>query len=93
MAEVAFHIPPSNGQLAPADDANGAADGNGAAAGPHNNAAKVLLDSIMQHTDAGVATSDDAVCIFDDVAVLAPRGRFEVEMHLGFLKMVGQVGM
>lgn len=50
-----------------------------------------MLDALLQHTDAGVATSDDAVVIFDDVAVLMPRGRFEVEMHVGFLKMVGQV--
>jgi hypothetical protein len=40
-----------------------------------------------------VATSDDAVAVFDEVHVLAPRGRFVVEMHASFLKLVGQVGM
>lgn len=49
------------------------------------------MDALLQHTDAGVATTDDAVVTFDDVAVLAPRGRFSVEMHTSFLKMVGQV--
>ena len=29
--------------------------------------------------------------MFGDVAVLNPRGRFEVEMHLNFLSLVGQV--
>lgn len=55
-----------------------------------DNTAKVLLDRVLQHTDTGAATSDDAVAIFDDVAVLAPRGRFEVEMHMAFLKLGGQ---
>lgn len=51
-----------------------------------------LLDTLLQYTDAGVATSDDAVVMFEEVAVLAPRGRFSVEMHASFLKLVGQVG-
>ena len=46
---------------------------------------------VLQHTEAAATASDDAVVIFGDVAVLAPRGRFEVEMHLGFLSLVGQV--
>jgi hypothetical protein len=50
-----------------------------------------LLDRLMVHTDADAARSEDAVIIFDDVAVMAPRGRFEVEMHNSHFKMVGQV--
>ena len=45
----------------------------------------------MVHTDADAARSEDAVVIFEDVAVMAPRGRFEVEMHNSHFKMVGQV--
>lgn len=52
---------------------------------------QVLLDALLQYTDAGVATSADAVVTFDEVAVLAPRGRYQVEMHTSFLKLVGQV--
>lgn len=52
---------------------------------------QALLDALLQYTDAGVATSDDAVVMFEEVAVLAPRGRFQVEMHGSFLKLVGQV--
>jgi hypothetical protein len=52
---------------------------------------QALLDALLQYTDAGVATSADAVVSFDEVAVLAPRGRYQVEMHASFLKLVGQV--
>lgn len=52
---------------------------------------QALLDALLQYTDAGVATSDDAVVTFDEVAVLAPRGRYQVEMHASFIKLVGQV--
>jgi hypothetical protein len=44
----------------------------------------------MQHTDAGVAVGD-AVVTFDGVAVLAPRGRFEIELYGSFMKLLGQV--
>lgn len=33
----------------------------------------------------------NAVVTFDQVHVLAPRGRFEVEMYLSSLKLTGQV--
>lgn len=52
---------------------------------------QALLEALLQYTDAGVATSADAVVTFDEVAVLAPRGRYQVEMHASFLKLVGQV--
>mmetsp|Transcript_4974 Transcript_4974/g.10722 ORF Transcript_4974/g.10722 Transcript_4974/m.10722 type:complete len:694 (-) Transcript_4974:634-2715(-) len=76
LTEMAFHIPPGHPDFAGLSG--------------EDPAAKVLLDQVLQHTDAGAATTDDAVCIFGDVAVLAPRGRFEVQMHLGFLSLVGQ---
>ena len=47
-------------------------------------------DEVVQHTDAGAAMGN-AVVTFDQVHVLAPRGRFEVEMYLSSLKLTGQV--
>lgn len=44
----------------------------------------------MQFTDAGAATGT-AVVTFDTMSLLAPRGRFEVEMYLSSLKLTGQV--
>lgn len=52
---------------------------------------QALLEALLQYTDAGVATSADAVITFEEVAILAPRGRYQVEMHASFLKLVGQV--
>ena len=50
----------------------------------------MLLDALNEHTvDAGAGV--DAVASFDNVNVMAPRGRFEVELYLSFLKLIGQV--
>jgi structure-specific recognition protein 1 len=53
-------------------------------------ALQVMYDRVIEHTDAGV-TVGDAVVTFDGLAVLFPRGRFEVELYLGFMKFLGQV--
>ncbi|EIE21134.1 SSrecog-domain-containing protein [Coccomyxa subellipsoidea C-169] len=52
-------------------------------------AAKVMYDQVLEHTDAGVAT-EDAVVTFDSLAVLIPRGRFDVELYPSFMKLLGQ---
>ena len=46
---------------------------------------------MQQFTDSGAAATDDVVCAFEDCAVLNPRGRFEISMHLSFLSLLGQV--
>ena len=45
---------------------------------------------IMPHTDSGAAVGD-AIASFGAVAVLAPRGRFEIELYGSFMKLLGQV--
>eukprot|EP00878_Enallax_costatus_P023141 GHUV01024603.1.p1 GENE.GHUV01024603.1~~GHUV01024603.1.p1 ORF type:complete len:609 (+),score=227.34 GHUV01024603.1:931-2757(+) len=85
LIEMAFHVPAANPDWAPAD---GAAEGEEGAA--RVSAAKALVDALLHHTDAGASTSDDAVITFHNVASLAPRGRFQVEMHLSYLQLVGQ---
>ena len=44
----------------------------------------------MNFTDAPQAT-DDVVMSFEDVGIEVPRGRFVVEMHLSFMRLIGQV--
>lgn len=51
---------------------------------------QVMYDQVLEHTDAGVAT-EDAVVTFDSLAVLIPRGRFDVELYPSFMKLLGQV--
>ncbi len=53
-------------------------------------AAQVLHDVIMPHTDSGAAVGD-AIASFGAAAVLAPRGRFEIELYGNFMKLIGQV--
>lgn len=56
----------------------------------HGMRAQVLHDMVMPHTDSGAAVGD-AIVSFGAVAVLAPRGRFEVELYGSFMKLLGQV--
>uniref|UniRef100_A0A7S0WQ82 FACT complex subunit SSRP1 n=1 Tax=Chlamydomonas leiostraca TaxID=1034604 RepID=A0A7S0WQ82_9CHLO len=77
LAEMAFHVPAGHPHY------------SGGEAGEEP-AAKVLLDAVLVHTDTGAASTDDPTATFSDVHVLAPRGRFEVEMFLGHLTLGGQ---
>lgn len=51
---------------------------------------QVLYDELNQYTDAGASVGDPVVT-FEGAAVLAPRGRFDIELYLSFLKLTGQV--
>lgn len=52
---------------------------------------QVMLDALLPHADTEAAAADEPVCVFSEVGIVAPRGRFEVEMHLGYLQLGGQV--
>ncbi|GMH43683.1 hypothetical protein BSKO_11605 [Bryopsis sp. KO-2023] len=78
LVGISFHIPEENEEFA-----SEAAEGGEVPA-------KRFLDMILRHTDADVGSSADAVASFDEVALLVPRGRFEVQMHLNILKLLGQ---
>ena len=54
-------------------------------------ARQVFHDRVVEHTEAGAAAAGDAVVTFEGVAVLHPRGRFDIEMYATFLKLLGQV--
>jgi len=51
---------------------------------------QVFHDRVVEHTEAGAAAAGDAVVTFEGVAVLHPRGRFDIEMYATFLKLLGQ---
>ncbi|OAY85475.1 FACT complex subunit SSRP1-A [Ananas comosus] len=50
--------------------------------------AQVLLDKISKLADVG--SSEEAVVTFEGIAILTPRGRYSVELHLSFLRLQGQ---
>ncbi|GFR39904.1 hypothetical protein Agub_g409 [Astrephomene gubernaculifera] len=76
LTELAFYVPPGNEEFP--------------AQGEDVPAAKVLLDALLPHADTEAAAADEPVCVFSEVGILAPRGRFDIEMHLGYLQLGGQ---
>lgn len=74
LMELTFHIPNSNTQFV----------------GDENRpSAQVFRDKIMSMADVG-AGGEEAVVTFDGIAILTPRGRYNVELHLSFLRLQGQ---
>lgn len=74
LMEISFHIPNSNTQFV----------------GDENRPpAQVFRDKIMSMADVG-AGGEEAVVTFEGIAILTPRGRYNVELHLSFLRLQGQ---
>ncbi|KAK6913217.1 Histone chaperone RTT106/FACT complex subunit SPT16-like, middle domain [Dillenia turbinata] len=74
LMEMSFHIPNSNTQFV----------------GDENRPpAQVFRDKIMSMADVG-AGAEEAVVAFDGIAILTPRGRYNVELHISFLRLLGQ---
>lgn len=74
LMDLSFHIPNSNTQYI-GDESQ--------------TPAQVLLDKISSMADVG-SSSDEAVVTFDGIAILTPRGRYSVELHLSFFRLQGQ---
>lgn len=74
LMDLCFHIPNSNTQYV----------------GDENHPpAQVLLDKISSMADVG-SSSEEAVATFEGIAILTPRGRYSVELHLSFFRLQGQ---
>ncbi|AES99589.1 putative chromatin remodeling & transcriptional activation HMG family [Medicago truncatula] len=74
LMEISFHIPNSNTQFVGDENCP---------------PAQVFRDKIISVADVG-AGGEDAVVTFDGIAILTPRGRYSVELHLSFLRLQGQ---
>ncbi|CAH2045028.1 unnamed protein product, partial [Thlaspi arvense] len=74
LMEISFHVPNSNTQYV--GDEN-------------RQPAQVLRDKIMAMADVGTGV-EEAVVTFESIAILTPRGRYSVELHLSFLRLQGQ---
>ncbi|GLT36135.1 hypothetical protein SLA2020_105370 [Shorea laevis] len=74
LMEISFHIPNSNTKFV----------------GDENRPpAQVFRDKIVSVADVG-AGAEEAVVTFEGIAILTPRGRYSVELHLSFLRLQGQ---
>lgn len=79
LVEIAFHVPKDCTDFNELQEAQG----SGVVA------SKAFFELASSYTDLGAATGE-AIVTFDSVAVLVPRGRFDVEMFASSLKLVGQ---
>ncbi|XVF60467.1 hypothetical protein PTKIN_Ptkin08bG0049300 [Pterospermum kingtungense] len=71
LTEITFHVPNSNTQFV----------------GDENRpSAQVFREKIMSVADVG-AGGEEAVVTFEGIAILTPRGRYNVELHLSFLRL------
>ncbi|XP_059069864.1 FACT complex subunit SSRP1 isoform X2 [Cryptomeria japonica] len=50
---------------------------------------EVFREKIMSMADVGPSGAE-AVALFEDIAILTPRGRYTVELHISFLRLQGQ---
>ncbi|XP_043807156.1 FACT complex subunit SSRP1 isoform X2 [Manihot esculenta] len=74
LMEISFHIPGNNTQFV----------------GDENRPpAQVFREKILSMADVDPG-GEEAVVTFDGVAILTPRGRYNVELHLSFLRLQGQ---
>ncbi|MBA0617177.1 hypothetical protein Gotri_017932 [Gossypium trilobum] len=74
LMEISFHIPNANTQFV----------------GDENHPpAQVFREKIMSVADVGTGV-EEAVVTFEGIAILTPRGRYSVELHLSFLRLQGQ---
>ncbi|CAN8266030.1 unnamed protein product [Cochlearia groenlandica] len=74
LMEISFHIPNSNTQFV--GDEN-------------RQPAELFHNKIKEMADVGAGV-EEAVVTFDGIAILTPRGRYNVELHLSFLRLQGQ---
>nr|DAD31171.1 TPA_asm: hypothetical protein HUJ06_010022 [Nelumbo nucifera] len=74
LVEIGFHIPSSNTQFV-GDETRPPA--------------QVFRDKIMSMADVG-PSGEEAVATFEGIAILTPRGRYSVELHISFLRLQGQ---
>uniref|UniRef100_A0A061RKA5 FACT complex subunit SSRP1 n=1 Tax=Tetraselmis sp. GSL018 TaxID=582737 RepID=A0A061RKA5_9CHLO len=75
LCEMSVYVPPTHEEFATDEETP---------------APKNFLDTVLRKSNAGAVTSADAIITFHEIAVLAPRGRFDFEMHASFLKLLGQ---
>ena len=87
MVEIRFYVPgtqsKSRGSEAGSEKSDGEEDGE------EVSAAQAFHDAIKDKAEIG-QVSGDLVLSFEEVLVLTPRGRYDVDMFLDFLRLRGK---
>ena len=74
LVEMTFYVPPESSTFVGDDE---------------KSSAKVFLEKVLEKADL-VTSSNDIILSMPEVAVVVPRGRYEVQLQMNFLKLVGQ---
>lgn len=83
LVEMRLHVP---GTVGPASDDE---DAEGSDAGEAETAASAFHQAIKDKADIG-QVAGDGIIVFKEVLVLTPRGRYDVDMYPGFLRLRGK---
>ncbi|KAJ7554225.1 hypothetical protein O6H91_06G131900 [Diphasiastrum complanatum] len=74
LMEISFHIPSTNATFVGDDE---------------RPSAQIFREKILSMADVGPSGAE-AIALFEEVHILTPRGRYNVELHLSFLRLQGQ---
>lgn len=88
MVEIRFYVPGTHTKLRGSDAGSQKSDAEDED-GEEVSAAQAFHDSIKDKAEIG-QVSGDLVLSFEEVLVLTPRGRYDVDMFLDFLRLRGK---
>lgn len=86
MVEIRFYVPGTHTKLRGSDAGSQKSDDED---GEEVSAAQAFHDAIKDKAEIG-QVSGDLVLSFEEVLVLTPRGRYDVDMFLDFLRLRGK---
>jgi structure-specific recognition protein 1 len=86
MTEIRFHVPGTHTRTRGSDAGSQKSDVED---DEETSAAQVFHDAVKEKAEIGQVTGD-LVLSFEEVLVLTPRGRYDVDMFLDFLRLRGK---
>jgi structure-specific recognition protein 1 len=89
MVEIRFYVPGTQSKLKGSQDGSQKSDDEGEGDEEEVSAAQVFHDTIKDKANIGQVTGD-IVLNFDDILVLTPRGRYDMDLFKDFLRLRGK---
>lgn len=89
LVEIRFHVPGTISKLKGSDAGSQKSDAEDNADEDEMSAAQVFHENIKEKADIGQVTGD-IILSFEEVLVLTPRGRYDVDMFPDFLRLRGK---
>ncbi|OAX42151.1 SSrecog-domain-containing protein [Rhizopogon vinicolor AM-OR11-026] len=89
MVEIRFYVPGTQPRIRGSDAGSQKSDDEGEGEVEEMSAAQAFHDAIKDKAEIG-QVSGDLVLSFEEVLILTPRGRYDVDMFLDFLRLRGK---